>query len=274
MQKIARRVRCFGELIIVAASFFIICSAAALAGDVSRKTSANVDWTDIWWDPSEPGWGLQMINTGTFIFVTIYVYGANGLPTWFAGGMTAVPGSNQYTGNLYAATGSYFGGPFTGYSPQQVGTVTFVGNPPDTGHLTYSVFGVSVAKAIQRQPLTSDNYSGTYAAVASATLSGCTNPAFNGNFTTALVVQITQSGNSMSVNTADLGGATCAISGAYSQLGRNGRLQGTYTCSTGDTGTALLVEMNNHVGQFSAQWALQSTVIGCLNVARITGVSP
>ena len=53
-------------------------------------TSASfTDLTDLWWNPTESGWGLQMVNTGTFIYATIYVYGPDGKPVWFAGGLNS-----------------------------------------------------------------------------------------------------------------------------------------------------------------------------------------
>ena len=67
--------------VFLAAVLFTSVTFAAPTG----ATSANTDVSDIWWNPAEDGWGMQMVNTGTFVFATVYVYGPNGTPTWFTG---------------------------------------------------------------------------------------------------------------------------------------------------------------------------------------------
>ncbi len=42
-----------------------------------------VDYGDIWWNPSEDGWGLQIADQGDVLFLTFYVYGTDGKATWF-----------------------------------------------------------------------------------------------------------------------------------------------------------------------------------------------
>ncbi len=258
------------------AVFATVGSAFAFPDGVPLKTASNSDFSDIWWNPSEAGWGLQMVNTGTFIFVTIYVYGPSGEPTWYAGGMNQT--GTTYTGNLFVGTGPYFGGPFNPAAAgvRQVGTITFAPTDPNTGQLTYSVDGVIVTKAIQRQPLTFDNYTGTYITYYTFTATNCLDPTSNGSYTVPLAVQITQSGSGQSVTlaTQDAAGATCTTNGTYSQLGRNGRIDGPYACTTGEQGSVVVFEMNNHVHQFNARTTFQSTNLGCISNGRITGLIP
>ena len=102
---------------------------------------------------------------------------------WRCTGQLTRTGAAQITfaGPLYVTTGPYFGGPFNpgAVGARQVGTMTFVLTTVTSGQLRYSVDGVVVTKAVQRQPLTLDNYSGNYTATVTATTSGCINPADN-----------------------------------------------------------------------------------------------
>lgn len=45
--------------------------------------------TDIWWNPSESGWGVNFAQNGNFIFATFFIYGPpNNAPTWVTGQLT------------------------------------------------------------------------------------------------------------------------------------------------------------------------------------------
>ncbi len=245
----------------------------------ASATSANTDVSDIWWNPAESGWGMQMVNTGTFVFATIYVYGPGpaGNPTWFTGQLDKTAAVQAtYTGPLFATTGPYFGGFFNpnAVNGRQVGTMTFVLTTVTTGQLTYSVDGVVVSKSVQRQPLRLDDYAGSYTAVATQTVAGCNNASDNGTFTGALTVEIAQNGPSMSVNAIHADGSACLYSGAYSQLGRMGQVSGTYACTWGEIGTATIFEMSNVPFMFTARLQSQSTNMGCTVEAELSGVIP
>jgi len=273
-----RKVRLFGLVsILLFSTVGISVQALAAPDDISYKTSSNTDLTDIWWNPSESGWGLQMINTGTFIYVTIYVYGTDGKPTWYGGGMNKI-GSGNFTGDLYVASGPYFGAYFdpTSVLVRKVGTVTFVASTQtqDSGQLTYSVDGVQVTKTIQRQPLTLDNYNGIYLGILTGTVTGCTNPANNGAYTGPVAIRISQTGTSMSIDLADASGTECTWSGTYSQLGRNGTFQSVFNCGANLIGNTTWLEMNNHVHQFNARFLSTNSVTACFTNARITALIP
>jgi hypothetical protein len=248
---------------------------AAPAG-VPLKTGASTDYTDLWWNPGQSGWGLQMIHTGTFLFVTIYVYGADGKPTWFGGGLSSNGGST-YSGKLYVTTRPHYG--LATFNPnslvvREAGTMTFDAASPNTGLLTYSVDEVAVTKSISRQPLTLDTYDGPYAAVLTQAVSNCGDTSKNGSATYALGLQIFQSGNAMSIDIANPAGDSCTVTGTYTQAGRNGTLDGSYTCASGDSGAAVVSEMNNHVRQFNAKMRLTSSELGCIYDAAMTGLVP
>lgn len=118
-------------------------------------SGGSVDYTDLWWNPGESGWGLNLIqHPSRVIFGVWYTYGADGKRTWFVmpgGSWTA---ANTFTGSLYATTGPNLAQPFDAskVSVQPVGTATLTFSDADNGTFAYSVNGVAGAKAIARQP--------------------------------------------------------------------------------------------------------------------------
>lgn len=255
-----------------------VLAALSMIGNAGA-TSANTDLSDIWWNPNESGWGMQMVNTGTFVFATVYVYGPNGSPTWLTGQLSR-PNTNlpvTYSGPLYVTTGPWFGS--SSFNPnavtaRQAGTMTFVLTSVSTGQLTYSVDGVIVNKSVQRQPLTLDDYEGDYVAVITQTISGCFTPAENGTLTDARAVSIAQNGNSMAVVVTANNGFACTINGTFTQLGRMGQLQGTYACNSGEIGTATFSEMSIVPFMFTARFQSQSPNAGCRAAGEISAIIP
>jgi hypothetical protein len=261
----------FGKPVGVIAAFAFVVNANA-------SSAKFTDPTDLWWNPSESGWGLQMVNTGTFIYATIYVYGPDGKPVWFAGGLDSVDGL-KWSGPLYTSMGPYFGGASfdsAAVTVRQVGQMTLTISTINSGQITYSVDGVTVSKTIQRQPLTLDNYTGSYSAIFAATVTGCTSTANNGSRNSPVTVNITQIGNSMSMAWAFADGNSCASSGgAYSQLGRKGLLlNANYSCNTGEVGTLILAEMNAVPNMFTTRMRASSSNIGCVTDGEMAGVIP
>lgn len=244
-------------------------------GTWTLTASTDTDLTDIWWNPAEAGWGVQMVNTGSFTYVTIYGYGPDGKPAWFGGGLNP-SGYNLFTGNLFAATGPYFGGAFdpAAVNVRQVGTMTFTLTGTNTGEFSYSVDGVVVNKSVQRQPLTLDDYSGNWIAGLTETVTGCLNPADNGTLTGTAAIKITQNGMSIIVAIMTPDGATCTIDGTYSQLGRMGEIQGPYSCTFGAAGVATLSQMNIVSRMFTARMQTESANLGCHTSAEVVALIP
>lgn len=67
------------------------------------------DFTDLWFNPSESGWGLALSQHGNNIFGVWYTYDADGEPLWVVLPGVTFSASNRFTGKLYTTTGPYFG---------------------------------------------------------------------------------------------------------------------------------------------------------------------
>ena len=95
----------------------ILFAGSCLVGTVQAAIT-NADFTDIWWNPAESGWGINFVQTGNFIFATAFIYGETGAPFWVSGELTlqAPVGTPAYfQGPLYVTSnGPYYGGPYTG----------------------------------------------------------------------------------------------------------------------------------------------------------------
>lgn len=107
--------------------------------------------TALWWNASEPGWGLNVNHQGNTIFATLFTYDANG-PTWLvmSGGERQSDGS--YRGALYRTRGPAFdASPFGAVTATEVGTMRLAFSGNNAAALTYSIDGVQVAKSLTRQ---------------------------------------------------------------------------------------------------------------------------
>jgi hypothetical protein len=239
-------------------------------------TSTNTDVSDIWWAPGESGWGLQLVNTGTFVFATVFTFDADGKPMWLTGEMSRIGAVPEiFSGPTYVSNGTYYGAPWNpaAAGSREVGNMTFVLNSTVTGQLTYSIDGVVVARAVERQPLTLDDYNGTYNAYVTMNYTGCINPALDGDRTKAVNITVVQTGTSMSQIWAT-GATTCVHNGTYAQYGRAGSFNSTGSCSDGSTAAMSLYRMSNEPYMFMARYQADSSSTGCHEDGEIVGVVP
>ena len=141
----------------------------------------NANYSDMWWNPAESGWGVTIVqHAGTHRAYAIwYTYdprdpdpqtpnSSDFKPLWFVMSAGTWSSPNTLSGNVYVTNGSPF---FQGWNPAahrltQVGTFTFVFSDASHGTFTYNIappqglsssdpaFGLpalSGSKAIQRQ---------------------------------------------------------------------------------------------------------------------------
>ena len=241
---------------IVAALLFSLTSTWAAA------TTATTDVSDLWWNPNESGWGANMVQQFDTLFITIFVYGANGQPTWYVGASTAyastsAEGANVFTGPLFQTSGPWFGGTFNvnGVGIRQVGTVTFAHKTVSSGTLTYTVDGTMVSKDIQRQTWKVNDLNGSYIGAINGSSSGC---ASNGYFEQGnLFFSITQTNTTITIIQTG-NGVSCTYAGAYAQNGRMASITGTARCSDGSNGTFAANELEGTfsgiIGRFTTQF--------------------
>jgi len=244
--------------------------------DVDPKTSFSTDWSDIWWNPSESGWGMQLVQEGSTVFATLFVYGPDNKPTWVIATLT-VGNNGVLTGPTFVTTGPFYGAASfdtNSATIRQVGTMTITFSDVATGQLQYSVDGVTVNKRIVRQSVGTDNYNGTYLLALNLTLTGCTNPTNNSSSTGVIAANVVQTGTATTMTWQFSSNESCTYTGSYTQNGRLGLFGGPFTCTSGDKGTMTFFELTNRVGIMSGRLSGQGTASGCTYGGRFSGVDP
>ena len=119
---------------------------------VSGSRADVFNYQDLWWNPAESGWGINMVQQGTVIFATLFTYAPGGRDMWLvAPGLTRQLDAS-YAGSLYSTTGPAFNAsPWVPIGFSDVGTMTLRFSAGDRAVLTYTVNATSVTKNIERQ---------------------------------------------------------------------------------------------------------------------------
>lgn len=110
--------------------------------------------TDMWWNPSESGWGISIVQHGSgMIFGVFFIYADNGTATWYF-----LPGGHwksttEFEGDVYQTRGP----PLDAFDPKGVvvslvglAVLTFSDTDPDQAALSLTISGKTFRKAIQR----------------------------------------------------------------------------------------------------------------------------
>jgi hypothetical protein len=220
---------------------FLSLLAASMAFALpASATTYSTDYTDLWFNPSESGWGVNVIQQSDTMFATLFVYGADNSARWYVASAT-VPASsgNQtlFSGPLYQTTGPYFGGAFNPASVvvTQVGSMTFNFTSSNSGTLTYSVNGVNVTKSITRQTFKNNNLGGHYLGGLIGISSAC-NGVGAGDVLVFGTTDVQHSGAqqvTMTIDFVNTGNVAvhCTFNAPYSQAGKMGALSGTWGCT-------------------------------------------
>ncbi len=251
--------------------------ALSLTVSPISATSYSPDQSDLWWIPDESGWGFQIVQRDSVIFLTMFVYGSAGAPTWYVATIDSTSfGSLVWEGDLYTTNGPWFAS--VPYDPalfkvRKVGTVTWSPQSLTSGTLDYVVDGVAVTKSVVRQTLVADNYGGSYLGAFHDTTTGCADPINNVSPSNdpAVTITVTQNGQSVGIVLSHVGWSI-AISGTLSQSGQFGSVSGTYTSSAGEVGTANVSAINVQTHSLTGSFSLNSTNNGCQNVGYFAGM--
>lgn len=109
------------------------------------------NYTDIWWNAAESGWGVNVNHQGNTLFATLFTYDTDGTPMWLVMSGGVKQNDLSYVGELFRTTGPAFNAPWAPSAVTPVGTMRFRFTNSFEGVLTYTVNGVTVAKEITRQ---------------------------------------------------------------------------------------------------------------------------
>jgi hypothetical protein len=225
----ANKTPAMGMLQRLLASAAAACALAAQAGQYS----------DLWFNPRESGWGLNLVQQDETAFATLFVYGADGRPTWYVASnlqVTAYAGAYPlFEGTLYRTHGPWHGGPF---NPGEVRVVP-VGQmwvevlAKDRMRLHYNAEGVASVRELTRQTLAEEPISTWYTSQFVLRVARADHtPIGTSHFQADLLVHF-EGGNAY-IRSDDHLGRRCEYRGPYRQSGKLMSLAGNFTCTAGD----------------------------------------
>jgi len=115
-------------------------------------TLPAIDYTDLWWNPNESGWGMVITQQYGVMFFAWYVYDGSGNPVWYVVPNCSLSGSSC-SGAVYGTTGPPLGPTFDHNAVQAtaVGTITANFIDANNASITYTVNGVTATKSITRE---------------------------------------------------------------------------------------------------------------------------
>jgi hypothetical protein len=121
----------------------------------SRATATN--YSDIWWNPQESGWGINLFHQDNLMFATWFTYDANGRDTWYTVSRAEAQADGSFTGAIQqVTTGTPYnqinGTPaFPAGGAPNVGNMTFRFTNGEKGSMTYTIGNVTQTKTFERQ---------------------------------------------------------------------------------------------------------------------------
>ena len=257
----------------------IVMSIASLA--FAGSALAN-NYQDLWWNPNESGWGINISHQGDVMFATWFIYGANSQPTWIFLSRAERSGAlgNTFTGDIFVAiSGSPFAAvPFvasTDANFRKVGSATLIFSDARSGSLTYSVDGATVVKQLTRQTIGVFNLTGSYFGGLKREGSGCVNPALNGSATNPAIYTISHTVVTGALTITEVGGTSCNFTGNTQVYASILEGSGRFTCLTENfIGAWTMREGRPSPNAFSAQLTMRPDNDNCTLNATIGGLKP
>jgi len=263
----------------LALAFF---SVTALA----QTPSTGRDYSDLWSNTAESGWGANVIQQDRILFITLFVYGTDRRATWYVASDVTHTGTSNgvdtYSGALYSTTGTPFGtNPFdpASVAATAVGTLTFTGRADGTATLAYTVSGTTVTKTVTRQTWRANSIESTvYYGATSYVRSQCANPGQNGTENDTAIYTLTVTSNSFRLvedNGTNNQGVRliCNWIGTYSQAGRLGSVTGVATCEDNVPAAFTMTDLQINARSFSANFTAQEPAPrNCRADGRLGGV--
>lgn len=254
-------------------AFRMLLAALAMSTACSFMTAAQAssgtNFSDQWWNPDESGWGASVLQQADVLFVDVFVYGPDNRPTWYTAAAFYQPQSGRtlFSGDLYLTSGPWFGAFFNpaAVSRRKVGTLQFDAGSTDFATLTYSVDGVMVSEAIQRQPWATESFNGSYYGGLVYDQSACLDSTKNGHVEEFGAFQVDHpAGNTFTLALQSSFG-NCTVTGNYSQLGHMGTVDANYACSYGIHGTMTLYELERTSSGMTGRF------VGTNNACQVAG---
>lgn len=118
------------------------------------RAAPGVDYSDLWWNPSESGWGLSLTqHSNSSLVGFLYLYRSDGEPLWLISSQMRWQEPTRISGDLLQTRAAGF--PPAGFAPEsvqvrKVGTISLQFSSASRGVVEFSIDGVQYRKVIER----------------------------------------------------------------------------------------------------------------------------
>jgi hypothetical protein len=232
------------------------------------------DYTDLWWNPDESGWGANIALQNDTMLVTLFIYDGQNEPTWFVAPNTVYNiHNNTFTGPLYLTTGPWFARLFdpTQVTSQQIGTLSFAPSSFNKAVLTYNQGGQQITKNIVRQSWKGDSMAGTYQGSRQGTWANCGAP-LDGKVSSQATIGISEDASSNVVIFDQGKGYTCTYTGKVSPSGHLGSILGAGVCDDNVNRQLTATEVYVSREAFTMRYHMQAVGSACVFDGFVGGI--
>jgi DNA-binding beta-propeller fold protein YncE len=112
---------------------------------LAKSAAGSSNFTSLWSDPREQGWGIAVSHQGSTAFGVLFDYDAQNRPTWSLMSNGRQQANGRFTGELYRARRGKIAA---------VGSLTLDFASADAGGVAYRIEGVDYRAPIARQAMT------------------------------------------------------------------------------------------------------------------------
>jgi hypothetical protein len=199
-------------------------------------------FSDLWFNPQESGWGMNVVQQLDTAFVTLFVYGPDGKPTWYVAPAVEViayssgGGLPVFAGALYKTEGPYHAGPFdpSKVKATVVGSISLEALALDRVRVYYRAEGSpEIVREVVRQTWQAPVLASNYAAQFVLRQAHPGQPPYGTRvYQGDMLVHFDQEAF---IRVDDHLGVRCEYRGPYQQSGKIARVTGSFTCDGGDS---------------------------------------
>ena len=235
--------------------------ALALLATVLALPASAGQYTDLWFNPQQGGWGVNVVQQLETAFITYFTYGPDGRPTWYFASDARVTayasgGLPLFSGTLYRAEGPWHGAPHdpTKFKPTAVGTIDLELLGKSSMRVHTRIDGVRDTREVVRQTWDQELLAGSYVAQFVLRLTTPTGQLIGTRDDGAdVLVSFIQEEGFMRTDLR--GGGRCEYRGPHSQAGKLLTFSGTFSCDSGDarSGTFEMRDVEVTENGFTAQ---------------------
>lgn len=208
---------------------------------------AALNYQDMWWLPSESGWGLMVLHQGSTISAVMFHYRGDRKPAWYLLSNAQRGTEETFSGTLFEVTGPPLFGLFdpTTVLPRDVGSMTLRFTGPNEARLSYTIEGATTQRVIERITFANLDVDGVYFGAQAAVLR-CNGDPVVGNYVFPAQVNISGGAVRMTrVNDTLLGNGGAICDWADTEFSQNGsyiRGRGNVVCRNGDSALVSFIE--------------------------------